>query len=661
MNKLFKSLKITLIALIANSCFAAQSCHQESQICVDSSPVKYFNGQAFTLAQLGLSCWKYDKHYNCPLVDTCQSYVNQGCVVDVGQNQCTETNNLGKCVSWNKVAKCDTGQSETNTMVACGNEICKPDASGNMTTCYKADPVTDTDFGSAMAALEVANEMGTMKNCYDKRTGNKCNMTDPNDPSKGADPNCECIFFQGKFMTYKNSFNVWDQAGGYGCKIGSTFTDCDRIAREYGNTTKVKANLKTSQNSKSLLAAATLPTRDVDAWSDKGQLNLSLTGNKDTTGIHAGNPYVYSFASSSKTFDATGQSVTSDQDDWAATNQKNSNLQLAASTGEIVIAQDDSNASTNQVRWNSGGSTTGQGSTAQNSGDAMKVVQDAVKMVSDVLDFGSMYNQLCTAEDQSKMINVGKHHCLFDYDGVPGPENNEWILYTYGDKNQWSYQDCTYQTTFWGAYSACGTGANNYAVCKGWYGTACALCGIGICPGYCSDLDMYCYGQTLGGHGGQDCGGVTGGNDVIFKGKVNCCFSSTISKIITKAAFEQHIGGRPSLNNMRNYVAQFHDTEVCSTSELASGKCNSGNTGINTANTFQAMCERGITISEMQAIDFSRVDFSEFYAEANKGVNTSSFNTNNQTNTNQTNRVTDSINNQKQQNLQLQGKSYFSF
>lgn len=659
---MYKYLIILLSFCVSNVFAATQTCSEVGKVCVDSSPVKYFNGQAFTLAQLGLTCWKYDSEYNCPIVDTCQAYVNKGCIIDVGQNQCTEVSpTTGKCVSWNKVAKCDGGQPTTNTMIACGNEICKPDSTGAMTNCYKADPTTDTDFGSAMAALELANEMGTLKNCYDKRTGAKCSLTNPNDPSKGADPNCECFFFQGKFLTYKNSFNVWAQASGAdGCKIGSTFTECDRIAKEYGNSS-VRAGLKSGSNNQLQTNNLQLPQRNIDARSDKGQLNLSLTNSKDTTGIHTGNPYVYSFASSSQTFDATGQSVSGQTDSWAAQNQKNSNYQIQAGVSDKVIDSDDPNASNNQIHWNTGGNQTSQGNTASAGGSTMEIVQNAAKMVTDILDFGSALTQMCTAEDQSKMINVGKHHCLFEYDGVAGPENNEWILYTYGDKNRWSYQGCTYQTTFWGAFSACATGFSNYTNCKTWYGTACALCDLGICPGYCSNLDLFCYGQTLGGHGGQDCGGVTGGNDVIFKGKVNCCFASTISKIITKAAFEQGIGGRPKLGNLQNYVAQYLGTEVCSVDELANGTCNPSNTGLNTAGTFQAMCERGISIQEMQAIDFSKVDFSEFYNEANKGINTNSYNTNAQTNANQSNRVQTTVNTQKQQTMQLQGKNYFNY
>lgn len=646
-----------LLGLTAQVFAINQPCQETGQVCVDNSPSKVFNGQTFTKEQLGIDCWKYDKTYNCPTVDSCQSYVNNGCIIDVAKNSCTETNASGTCVSWSKSGSCDNGKAETNTMISCGNEICKPGANGAMANCYQADPTSDNDFGEAMAALELANEMGSMKNCYDKNTGAKCRLSDPEDPSKGVDPNCECFFFQGKFTTYKHAFNVWDPTGS-SCKIGKTFTNCDRVADDFAKNSSGRKNL--SQQKSPMLMADPLPTRDVDAWSDKGQLNLSLTGSKDTTGIRAGNPYVYSFASSSQSFDQTGQNVSGKTDDWAAQNQKNSNLALSANSSEMVINKDDPNSSSNQVHWNNGGSQTSQGSKATNSG-TMKIIQDAAKMVGDVMDFGSAFSQSCTAEDQSKMINVGKHNCLFDYSGVPGPENNEWILYTYGDKKRFSYQNCTYQTTFWGAGTACVSGAQNYTMCKTAYGLACEACLIGICPSYCDDLDKFCYGLTLGGRGGQDCGGLTGGNDVIFTGKVNCCFSSTISKLITKAAFDQGVGGRPKLSQVQNYVAQYEGTEMCSVAELANGTCNQGNTGLATANTFQAMCERGIALNEMTKIDFSQIDFSEFYAEANKGVNTSTFNNNTQSGQNQGNRVQNNVNGQKQKTVQFEGKNYFDY
>lgn len=643
--------KLAILGLLAHYSFAA-NCNETSQTCIDNSAVKYFNGVPFTLAQAGVNCWKYDKAYNCPTIDTCQAYIKNGCIIDQSKNQCTETDASGKCVSWNKTAVCSGGgQSTEYSMIACGNEICKQDASGTQTTCYKADPTQDTDFGAAMSALEVANEMGTMKNCYDRTTGQKCMMADPNDPSKGVNLNCECYFFQGKFITYKDSFNVWDGAN---CKIGVTATSCDRVAKEYGaSSNKLQVNILNSNQN--------LPQRNIDVWSDKGQLNSSLTGNKDAGGIRAGNQYVYSFASSSKQFDQAGQNLTGNNDAWATKNQQIANYQLnAISQTESIISPDDPNAANNQTHWNTGGNKTEQGSTAQNSG-TMKVVQDAAKMVSDVLDFSSAFFQQCSAEDQSKMINVGKHHCLFEYGGVPGPETTQWILYTYGDKNRWNYQDCTYQTTFWGASTACVGGASNYSTCKSFYGVACAACGIGICPDYCKDLDSYCYGQTLGGRGGQDCGGITGGNNIIFKGNANCCFASTISKIITKAAFEQHVGGRPSLNAVSNLVAQFRGIELCSVDDLSSGLCNPSNTGIATQNTFQAMCERGISISEMQKIDFSKIDFTEFFAEANKGINTSGFNTDSATNNNQKNRVSNGVNQQKSKDTNLQNQNYYTF
>ncbi len=652
MNKFLLIVSIVVVSLLHN-CFAiTQSCSEASSVCVDNSPYKYFNGVAITMAQAGVSCWKYDKSYNCPLVDSCKQWIDKGCVVDISKTVCTEKDGNGKCKSWTKEVVCSTGSE--NTMIACGNDICKPSADGTQTTCYKADPTTDTDFGSAMAALEMANEMGTMKNCYDKTTGLKCQMSDPNDPSKGVNANCECLFFQGKFMTYKDSWIIW----GGGCAAGNTATFCGRVAEEAGNNSFRSTGPVLKANNAMLAAAAPLPTRNVDVWSDKGQVNASLTGNKDNTGIRGGgNQYVYSFASSNKGFDEGGQNVSGVSDQWAETNQKNANLQIAASSSEQVIDKDNPNAQNNTVRWNTGGSQTSQGSTAKMDG-TMKVIGDAAKMVGDVMDFTSAFSQACSPEDSQKMIQVGKRHCLFGYGGVPGPETNQWVLYSYGDKERWDMQHCGSQMTFWGSTTSCSSGAQNEQLCKN--KIECLLD-----PSQC-DSD-YCYRQHLGGASGQACGGITGGNDVIWKGNVNCCFTSTISKIITKAAFEQHVGGRPSLLNIRNNVAIYKDLEVCTVQDLATGLCNPANDGLQTYNTFQAMCERGITISEMQAIDFAKVDFTEFYEEANKGINSSNYNPNSQTKNNQQNRIFDDTEqkkqdaNQVQSTQQLQGRNYFSF
>jgi hypothetical protein len=279
-------------------------------------------------------------------------------------------------------------------------------------------------------------------------------------------------------------------------------------------------------------------------------------------------------------------------------------------------------------------------------------------MVGDVMDFTSAFSQACSPEDSQKMIQVGKHHCLFDYGGVPGPETNQWVLYSYGDKERWDFQHCGSQMTFWGSTTACSSGSQNYNLCQA--NPACLFD-----PSQCSS--DYCYRQHLGGAGGQACGGITGGNDVIWKGNVNCCFTSTISKIINKAAFEQHVGNRGSLSVWRYWVALYKNLEVCTVQDLATGLCNPTNTGMPTEASAQARCEEGITLNDMQAIDFAKVDFSEFYEEANRGINTSNYNPSVQTNANQQNRVTDSIGqkkqdaNQVQSTQQLQGRNYFSF
>jgi hypothetical protein len=215
--------------------------------------------------------------------------------------------------------------------------------------------------------------MGTMKNCYDKTTGLKCQMSDPNDPSKGVNANCECLFFQGKFMTYKDSWIIW--AGG--CAAGNTATFCGRVADEANTnglrTSNPRQALKASNNL--LAAAAPLPQRNIDTWSDKGQVNLSLTGDKNNTGIRGGgNQYVYSFASSNKGFDDGGKNVSGTADQWASTNQKNSNLQIAASSSNQIIDQDNPNAQNNTIHWNQGGSQTAQGSTAKSDGTWLEML-----------------------------------------------------------------------------------------------------------------------------------------------------------------------------------------------------------------------------------------------------------------------------------------------
>lgn len=75
MNKIVISLSFMFLTSLAYG--ADQSCYVDSENCIDSSPSKIFDGETFTLSQLGISCWKYRPHYNCPLVDTCQQYIAQ--------------------------------------------------------------------------------------------------------------------------------------------------------------------------------------------------------------------------------------------------------------------------------------------------------------------------------------------------------------------------------------------------------------------------------------------------------------------------------------------------------------------------------------------------------------------------------------------------------
>ena len=438
MLKLYKYFCVIISFFVSIYCHAiAQPCYETSRVCSDSSVQKCFNGQCFTKEQLGIDCWKYDIKKTCPKVDECQSFLNRGCIIDASKNICTEHRGAENCVSWKKQGYCETGGASGGTMIACGNQICTPDGNGGQLNCYQADQTTDSDFESAMAALEIANEMGKMKNCYDRTTGAKCQPVDPNDPSKGANPNCECFFFQGKFVVYSNSFHI---IAGNGCVTGKTFTGCEKISQKY-------SSLSTNG-----LQAGEIPQyaqRNIDPYSDKGQLTKSLTGNANTTGIRAGNPYTYSSVALNQTFNDDGTALSGNADPVTTLNQNANNGELLQVSNESqIIDKDDPNSASNQTHWNNGGTQTGQGNTATKQGTTMKIVQQASKALADITDFSSIWSNQCTPEEQSVMLNVGKGLCMFDYGGVKGPnENDGWTTLTFTGKTQdANFSNCTKKT-----------------------------------------------------------------------------------------------------------------------------------------------------------------------------------------------------------------------
>ena len=70
------------------------------------------------------------------------------------------------------------------------------------------------------------------------------------------------------------------------------------------------------------------------------------------------------------------------------------------------------------------------------------------------------------------------------------------------------------------------------------------------------------------------------------------------------------------------------------------------------------MCERGISLQEMQQIDFSRIDFTEFMNDVQKNMNTNPVNPNTQNYQNRKDKIETDINNKKQ-SLQNSNTNYF--
>ncbi len=71
------------------------------------------------------------------------------------------------------------------------------------------------------------------------------------------------------------------------------------------------------------------------------------------------------------------------------------------------------------------------------------------------------------------------------------------------------------------------------------------------------------------------------------------------------------------------------------------------------------MCEKGIEMNEMQKIDFSKVNFTDFFNEINQNMNTSNFDQNSQAYQNQKKRITDDISSKSKNSVK--SSNYFDY
>lgn len=132
-----------------SSCNVSNTCKVVSETCTDSAP-RNINGVIVN------GCWKSQKTYSCEQGGTtlsdCQQFVNKGCE-QIG-SVCTAKDSNGKCLSYSQTYRCEKTPARTENQTICVQANC---IDGK---CYQESNEPDTDFGQAVAMMEVAREAG---------------------------------------------------------------------------------------------------------------------------------------------------------------------------------------------------------------------------------------------------------------------------------------------------------------------------------------------------------------------------------------------------------------------------------------------------------------------------------------------------------------------
>lgn len=97
--------------LLVPSIGHADTCELTGQTCIDSSPCRSFPAGQVCLADVGRSCWTYNKSYQCihtynPAIDGCYAIENTAGCWQSGQNTCVAVDFDGNCMQTQRIYTC---------------------------------------------------------------------------------------------------------------------------------------------------------------------------------------------------------------------------------------------------------------------------------------------------------------------------------------------------------------------------------------------------------------------------------------------------------------------------------------------------------------------------------------------------------------------------
>ncbi len=220
----FIALALTLATLASAW---AGDCRRTAATCVDATPCKNISGYNVCLANIGISCWKYEDTYECvkpDTVDYCAAIAaTPGC--NVTNSVCQSTAFNGTCLDYKKTYRCGNPITPAAGVVQLENSYTIVYDQVNTAPCasYSSNPSCQLSSKVCIdgPATKNINGLDVYKACWQWKEDYNCIVSNPKDycePLKQAGCNkqsevCTKTAFTGECIEKKFNYICEEEAG----------------------------------------------------------------------------------------------------------------------------------------------------------------------------------------------------------------------------------------------------------------------------------------------------------------------------------------------------------------------------------------------------------------------------------------------------------------
>ncbi len=219
---------IALALILATLASAwAGDCRRTAATCVDATPCKNISGYNVCLANIGISCWKYEDTYECvkpDTVDYCAAIAaTPGC--NVTNSVCQSTAFNGTCLDYKKTYRCGNPITPAAGVVQLENSYTIVYDQINTAPCasYSSNPSCQLSSKVCIdgPATKNINGLDVYKACWQWKEDYNCIVSNPKDycePLKQAGCNkqsevCTKTAFTGECIEKKFNYICEEEAG----------------------------------------------------------------------------------------------------------------------------------------------------------------------------------------------------------------------------------------------------------------------------------------------------------------------------------------------------------------------------------------------------------------------------------------------------------------